>query len=189
MDYTLTEIINHKTNIINLSNNLFNRADVNQEIALNEELIKQAQFLLKLLNIKKNLIFDQNFQNNNMNNIFNPIQNNQMIMFNNINNNQFQQMMNQNTMNQPQVPQRKEINLKFFNRENKSVKVSCFTDEKLSEIIKRYKNMAEIGLNNNYFKFLYNGKTINPNKTVGESEVLDGTQIIVVDPKKAIIGG
>ena len=45
MDYTLAEIVNHKTN---------NTADVNQEIALNEELIKQTQFLLKLLNIKKN---------------------------------------------------------------------------------------------------------------------------------------
>ena len=53
MDYTLAEIVNHKNNIINLSNNLINSADVNQEITLNEELIKQAQFLLKLLNIKK----------------------------------------------------------------------------------------------------------------------------------------
>ena len=96
MDYTLAEIVNHKTNILNLSNNLFNTADINQEITLNEELIKQAQFLLKLLNIKKNLIFGQNFQNNNMNNIFNPMQNNPMNMFNNINNNLFQQMMNQN---------------------------------------------------------------------------------------------
>ena len=53
MDYTLAEIINHKNNILNLSNNLINTADINQEITLNEELIKQAQFLLKLLNIKK----------------------------------------------------------------------------------------------------------------------------------------
>ena len=53
MDYTLAEIVNHKNNILNLSNNLINTADVNQEITLNEELIKQAQFLLKLLNIKK----------------------------------------------------------------------------------------------------------------------------------------
>jgi len=53
MDYTLGEIINHKNNILNLSNNLINTADINQEITLNEELIKQAQFLLKLLNIKK----------------------------------------------------------------------------------------------------------------------------------------
>ena len=40
MDYTLAEIVNHKTNILNLSNNLFNTADINQEITLNEELIK-----------------------------------------------------------------------------------------------------------------------------------------------------
>ena len=41
----LAEIVNHKTNIINFSNNLFNTSDVNQEITLNEELIKQVQFL------------------------------------------------------------------------------------------------------------------------------------------------
>ena len=112
MDYTLAEIINHKNNILNLSNNLINTADINQEITLNEELIKQAQFLLKLLNIKKNFLFGQNFQNNNMNNIFNPMQNNQMNMFNNINN-QFQQMMNQNIMNEPRDLKRKEIGLRF----------------------------------------------------------------------------
>ena len=41
----LAEIVNHKTNIINFSNHLFNTSDINQEITLNEELIKQAQFL------------------------------------------------------------------------------------------------------------------------------------------------
>ena len=43
----------HLAGQINLSSDQRSRADVNQEIALNEELIKQAQFLLKLLNIKK----------------------------------------------------------------------------------------------------------------------------------------
>ena len=93
MDYTLSEIVKHKSTIMNLSNQLINTYDVNQEISKNEELIKEAQFLLSLLNIKKNFLFGQNFQNNNMNNIFNPMQNNQMNMFNNINNNQFPQMM------------------------------------------------------------------------------------------------
>ena len=188
MDYTLAEIVNHKTNILNLSNNLFNTADINQEIALNEELIKQAQFLLKLLNIKKNFLFGQNFQNNNMNNIFNPMQNNPMNMFNNINNNLFQQMMNQNIMNQPQVPQRQEICLRFDSKGHK-LTIPCFTDEKISEVIKRYKNRANIDSNIDHFKYIYNARPLDPNKTVGESEVLDGTQIIVVDPKKAIIGG
>ena len=188
MDYTLAEIVNHKTNILNLSNNLFNTADINQEITLNEELIKQAQFLLKLLNIKKNLIFGQNFQNNNMNNIFNPMQNNPMNMFNNINNNLFQQMMNQNIMNQPQVPQRQEICLKFDSKGRKLV-VPCFTDEKISEVIKRYENRANIDSNIDHFKYIYNGRPLDPNKIVGESEVLNCSDIIVVDPKKGLRGG
>ena len=187
MDYTLAEIVNHKTNILNLSNNLFNTADINQEITLNEELIKQAQFLLKLLNIKKNLIFGQNFQNNNMNNIFNPMQNNPMNMFNNINNNLFQQMMNQNIMNQPQVPQRQKINLRFDSQDK--LIIPCFTDEKISEVIKRYENRANIDSNIDHFKYIYNGRPLDPNKTVGESELYDGRVIIVVDPKKGLIGG
>ena len=183
MDYTLAEIVNHKTNILNLSNNLFNTADINQEITLNEELIKQAQFLLKLLNIKKNFLFGQNFQNNNMNNIFNPMQNNQMNMFNNINN-QFQQMMNQNIMNEPRDLKRKEIGLRFERPdEENSIYVLCFTDEKISEVINKYKNMARIKLN-----FLYNAKELNPNKTVEESGLMNNS-IVQVIPTRQILAG
>ena len=183
MDYTLAEIVNHKTNILNLSNNLFNTADINQEITLNEELIKQAQFLLKLLNIKKNFLFGQNFQNNNMNNIFNPMQNNQMNMFNNINN-QFQQMMNQNIMNEPRDLKRKEIGLRFERPdEENSIYVLCFTDEKISEVINKYKNMARIKL-----QFLYNAKELNPNKTVEESGLMNNS-IVQVIPTRQILAG
>ena len=185
MDYTLAEIVNHKNNILNLSNNLINTADVNQEITLNEELIKQAQFLLKLLNIKKNLIFGQNFQNNNMNNIFNPMQNNQMNMFNNINNNQFQQIMNQNIMNEPRDLKRKEISLRFLSEgEENSVTVNCFTDEKISEVINKYKNKAQIKLNIklniNELRFIYNAQVLNPNKTVEQSGLFNGSPIQVI---------
>ena len=44
MDYTLSEIVKHKSTIMNLSNHLINTYDVNQEISINEELIKEAQF-------------------------------------------------------------------------------------------------------------------------------------------------
>ena len=87
MDYTLSEIVKHKNNISNLSIKLINTLETNQEIFISEELIKETQFLLSLLNIKKKLIVGQNFANNNMN--FNPMQN----QINTSNNNQFQQMM------------------------------------------------------------------------------------------------
>ena len=73
MDYTLSEIVKHKNNISNLSIKLINILETNQEIFISEELIKETQFLLSLLNIKKKLIVGQNFANNNMN--FNPMQN------------------------------------------------------------------------------------------------------------------
>ena len=165
MDYTLAEIVNHKTNILNLSNNLFNTADINQEITLNEELIKQAQFLLKLLNIKKNLIFGQNFQNNNMNNIFNPMQNNQMNMFNNINNNQFPQMMpiqsmqnifNNNNMNDIQEPKKEEITLLFEKYSDGTIiTIHCTPDDKLSFVFNQYVQKINFRGGRNDLKFIY----------------------------------
>ena len=97
-------------------------------------------------------------------------------------------MMNQNIMNQPQVPQRLKINLRFDSRGHKLI-IPCFIDEKISEVIKRYENRANIDSNIDHFKYIYNGRPLDPNITVGESGVLDCTKIIVVDPKKAIIGG
>ena len=198
MDYTLAEIVNHKTNILNLSNNLFNTADVNQEITLNEELIKQAQFLLKLLNIKKNLIFGQNFQNNNMNNIFNPMQNNQMNMFNNINNNQFQQMMpiqsmqnifNNNNMNDIQEPKKEEIILLFETHSDGSIiTIHCTPDDKLSFVFNRYIQKINLSGNHEDLKFIYNNSVLNPSESVKEAGLRNKMKIFVLEGKSTIGG-
>ena len=198
MDYTLAEIVNHKTNILNLSNNLFNTADINQEITLNEELIKQAQFLLKLLNIKKNLIFGQNFQNNNMNNIFNPMQNNQMNMFNNINNNQFPQMMpiqsmqnifNNNNMNDIQEPKKEEIILLFEKYSDGSIiTIHCTPDDKLSFVFNRYIQKINFSGNQEDLKFIYSNSVLNPSESVKEAGLRNNMKILVLEGKR-IIGG
>ena len=198
MDYTLAEIVNHKTNILNLSNNLFNIADVNQEIALNEELIKQAQFLLKLLNIKKNLIFGQNFQNNNMNNIFNPMQNNPMNMFNNINNNQFPQMMpiqsmqnifNNNNMNDIQEPKKEEIMLLFEGLSvGRMITVRCAPDDKLSFVFNRYIQKINFSGNQEDLKFIYNNSVLNPSESVKEARLRNNSKIFVLKGKITIGG-
>ena len=110
------------------------------------------------------------------------MQNNQMNMFNNINNNLFQQMMNQNIINKPRELQRKNITLIFraqFNGET-PIHVSCFTDEKISEVINKYKNMAHIELNSIELRFIYNSRLLNPKKTVEESELINGSVICVV---------
>jgi len=91
MDYTLNEINKHKNNINFLSNQLLNTYIIDEEISLNNEIKKETEILITLLNIKKNSMMNQVFQNNNMN-FFNP-----MINPNNMIQNQFiqQQMMNQ----------------------------------------------------------------------------------------------
>ena len=197
MDYTLAEIVNHKTNILNLSNNLFNTADINQEITLNEELIKQAQSLLKLLNIKKNLIFGQNFQNNNMNNIFNPMQNNQMNMFNNINNNQFQQMMPiqsmqnifNNNMDNIQEPKKEEIILLFEKQsDRRRITIHCTPDDKLSFVFNRYIQKINFSGNQEDLKFIYSNSVLNPSESVKEAGLRNNMKILVLEGKR-IIGG
>ena len=198
MDYTLSEIVKHKSTTMNLSNQLINTYDVNQEISINEELIKEAQFLLSLLNIKKNFLFGQNFQNNNMNNIFNPMQNNQMNMFNNINNNQFPQMMpiqsmqnifNNNNMNDIQEPKKEEIILLFETKSNRSIiTIHCTPDDKLSFVFNRYIQKINFRGNRNYLKFICNNSLLNPSESVKEAGLRNNMKIFVLEGKR-IIGG
>ena len=54
MDYTLIEIKKHKNKISELSTKLNYNEYMNNEIALSNELKKETEFLISLLNIKKN---------------------------------------------------------------------------------------------------------------------------------------
>ena len=185
MDYTLGEIVNHKNNIINLSNNLINTIDVNQEITINEELIRQSQFLLKLLNIKKNLIYGLNFQNNNIN--LPSSMPNQINMFNDLNNNQFQQMMPLNIMDNTQEIKKETINLRFHNSLGIERLISFSPDDKVSEVIQKYKNIDQ-----SYGKkdliFLFKGIKLNPNKSIKEEGLRENSIIVVYDVAN-LIGG
>ena len=64
MNYILEEKRKHKKKINELSNNLINTFDINQEIMINNEIKYEAECLLSLLNIKKNEINNGNNQNN-----------------------------------------------------------------------------------------------------------------------------
>ena len=86
MNYTLEEIKRHKIKINDLSNKLINTFDINEEIMINNEIKKETEFLLSLLNIKQNEIitFNNNINNNmnfNMNNNFSQQMNNQQFQF------------------------------------------------------------------------------------------------------------
>ena len=56
MAYTLVEIKNHKNKIYDLSTRLINTMDINEEFSINNEIKKETEFLLSLLNIKMNEI-------------------------------------------------------------------------------------------------------------------------------------
>ena len=62
MDFTLIEINNHKNNISNLSTKLLNAYDINEEISINNEIKKETEILVSLLNIKMKVIMAQNQQ-------------------------------------------------------------------------------------------------------------------------------
>ena len=62
MDFTLIEINNHKNNISNLSTKLINAYDINEEISINNEIKKETEILVSLLNIKMKIIMAQNQQ-------------------------------------------------------------------------------------------------------------------------------
>ena len=86
MNYTLEEIKRHKIKINDLSNKLINTFDINEEIMINNEIKKETEFLLSLLNIKQSEIitFNKNINNNmnfNMNNNFSQQMNNQQFQF------------------------------------------------------------------------------------------------------------
>ena len=86
MNYTLEKIKRHKIKINDLSNKLINTFDINEEIMINNEIKKETEFLLSLLNIKQSEIitFNKNINNNmnfNMNNNFSQQMNNQQFQF------------------------------------------------------------------------------------------------------------
>ena len=62
MDFTLIEINKHKNNINNLSTKLLKTFNINEEISINNEIKKEAEILVSLLNIKMNSITAQNQQ-------------------------------------------------------------------------------------------------------------------------------
>ena len=90
-----------------------------------------------------------------------------MNFFNNNNNN-----INSNT----------EITLKFAFTGAQVFMVKANLNEKVSEIIKRYRNKASDFEDNR--KFIFNAKDLNPTLTVSETGLLNNDNIFVVTTKK-----
>ena len=170
INYIQLQINKHKNDINNLSNNLINTIDVIMEIKINEEIKKQTDFLIALLNIKKNALI-----------------NNQMFMNNNNNMNTFNSMIKQNTNTNFNLPEQqqtikgKEINnfikVVFDDRSQKNI-VNCQLNEKISDIIDKFRK--KVNLSDNGETFIFNAQPLNPNLTVAKVGLAEWSMIYVI---------
>ena len=147
---------------------------------------------------------------NNNNNFFNPMinQNNNNNNYGMFNNNIMQLQMPQQNMMQQQMmePLDKKIQQKNFEDnfninclgftvifkrssllfDTPQVMVQCMFNEKVSEIIEKYR--IKSGDHDLSKKFIYNAKALHPSLTVAEAELIDNANIFVV-ATKGIRGG
>ena len=188
MDNTLYEINKHKFNILSLANKLINTYEINQEISINNEIQKETEFLLSLLNIKNSTMMNQMAMNNM--NFFNPMMNPNFVN----NNNQFQQMIQQQLMQMQQMLQQPPMNqqmeniqkkeekilVHFSKREGEVVDVHCSLNNTISDIIKKYRKYS---LDNEADKFIFNAKALSPTLTVAETGLTNNSLVLVLDTK------
>ena len=126
-------------------NQLINTILVYQEININDEIKKISENLKSLLIIKQNNLINQNNINNNMN--FNPFnfQPNPLITVPQI------YQANNNPINQINVPNENKFFNIFVNHEfGAKTTVVCKPEEKVSEMIRRYREKSN-DLGNNSF--------------------------------------
>ena len=173
MDFTLIEINNHKNNISNLSTKLLNAYDINEEISINNEIKKETEILVSLLNIKMKVIMAQNQQQMQLQqNMFNQMQNMQFNSLYNNFQNQFEQSKNYVTLL---------FILSNYGEQSPPLTIQCTPDEKLSSVFQKYRmkkidNTSEI--------FIYESKKLNEALTVAESGLSNASKIFVINDEE-----
>ena len=172
------EINKTKHNIVNLSNKLINTFNPSEEISINYELKKEVDFLLTLLAKKMNSPMNQMLMNNNNMNIFNPMYNNNNI---NLVQQQQMQMIPNQLMFQQQSKEKAFITLLFRKRNEKPLYILCHMDEKIRDVIQKYRNVSMTP--DNHEKFIFNAKPLHLDLTVEESGLLNHSVILVLEFK------
>ena len=190
-------------NQMNLMNNNFgvNNMMLNTPLNINNQMGMNMNNFIPNNNQMNNMNFPMNNINNDVNNnmdanLMNTMMRNQMMMnnnacmmdmaqisqnqiinndmnMNNISNNSQNANYNQNDINV--------INIIFRNTElktNNAIKIKCNQNEKVSEIIRKYRERT--GDREPKEKFIFNAKELNDQLTVGQSQLYDGSIIFVV---------
>ena len=130
------------------------------------------------------LNMNSNMNNNNMNNMINMNNNmNNMININNRNNMNNNIDMNfMNNMNNNMMAKNFNNMLTiFFIYKESSIGIQCLFDDKLEDIIKRYRLKA--GNYELHTKFIFKKKVLNPSLTVSEAGLDDNSKIYVINKK------
>ena len=177
MDFIQPEINKHKTQLKTLINNLINTENINEEIMYNNQIKMESEFIISLLNAKQNNIMNQMIQNNNMN--FNPINFNPNMM----QMNQPQILRNdENNLNDFQVNNFHKINVFFIQAwNNRLITLICSQNEKISDLIQKYRDKSN-DYNNN-IEFIFNSKKLDLSKTIFESEIINNSRIYIYKTK------
>jgi len=173
MNYTLIEINKHKCNISNLSSKLINTSNINEEISINNEIKKESEILVSLLNIKMNSIMAQNQQM--MQFQIQQQMQAQQNMFNQMQNMQ-NNLLNDNFQNQIELP-KNYIDVRFRKKDCEYI-IQCNLNDKVSNVIEKYRIKAND--RETKVKFIYNLMYLNPSLTVAEAGLQNNSTIFVV---------
>ena len=185
MDNTSIEINKIKNNLVLLTNNLLCTFDVNQEISISNELQKEIENLLPLLNTKKNNpSLCQNSMNNFMNFPLPMMTPNFNINYNNNQSNDFYQK-EMEKINQCMQYYAKEmsniINVYFKKDKIGPFIIQGYKNEKVENLIERYR-MTIFDMDKTE-KFIFNSKPLLPDLTVAQAG-LTNYSIIYIEQNK-----
>ena len=179
MNFIQEEINIHKTKLMSLINNLINTQLINEEILINNEIKKESESLISLLNVKQKEILNQMNININLNHfMFQP---NNLMNIPPMNMNQInigQQHIIQNNVNT--LDNNKIINI-VFEQDATGDKFSCPStlNRKVSEIIQKYREKS-----NDYYdnRFCYGNINLTNylNRTLADMGFEDMNKIIVM---------
>ena len=140
-------------------------------------LIQNPIIMNTMMNIMNTLIYNSFLMEQIKNAMNQQLKMENLIM--NINNQNLNMINNMGMMNHINNIEENKIVVAFQKSSTiKKTFVSCYFNEKISNIIKKYKEMS-----NDYDKeekFLFNGITLNPSETVYEGGITNGSLIIVL---------
>ena len=187
VNFIQEEINIHKTKLMSLINNLINTQLINEEIFINNEIKKESECLISLLNVKQKEILNQMNNNINLNpfmfqpnNIMNipPMNMNQMSMG--------QQNRMQNNVNTLDNNNNEIINVVFFQASTgNSFVIQSPLNDKVSEIILKYRERSNDSNDNRYCYFEKNLTNFS-NKTLSDMGFRNGNRITVMKHKNVI---